>query len=94
MAPFLLSMVAVTASLFCTSTTTDDLEAPAPKTIGVLVADDHDIVCAGIERMIAGEPDMEVRGTAQSGTETVEKARRLRPRRRHRRYEHVRTRRA
>ena len=47
--------------------------------VRILIADDHDMVCAGLERMIAGQPDMELCGTAASGTEAVEKARSLNP---------------
>ena len=49
------------------------------KTIRILIADDHDIICTGLERMIAAEPDMEVCGVAQNGTEAVEKAVSLSP---------------
>jgi DNA-binding NarL/FixJ family response regulator len=49
------------------------------RTVRILIADDHDIVCAGLERMIAGQADMEVCGVAQSGKEAVEKARSLNP---------------
>ncbi len=45
----------------------------------ILVADDHDVVCAGLEKMIAAQPDMKVCGTAHSGSEAVEKARILDP---------------
>ncbi len=45
----------------------------------VLVADDHDIVCAGLERMISSQPDMEVCGTALTGRDAVEKAKSLKP---------------
>ena len=55
------------------------METPSPRTIRILVADDHDIVCAGLERMIAAQPDMEVCGVAKSGTETVEKVKSLYP---------------
>jgi len=52
---------------------------PASKIAKILVADDHDIVCAGLERIISAQPDMEVCGTASSGTEAVEKTRLLSP---------------
>ena len=54
-------------------------ETAEPNLVRILVADDHDIVCAGLERMIAGQADMEVCGMAASGTEAVEKARELNP---------------
>ncbi len=47
--------------------------------VRILVADDHDIVCAGLERMIAAQGDMEVCGSAGGGTEAVEKAATLHP---------------
>jgi two-component system response regulator NreC len=47
--------------------------------VRILVADDHDIVCAGLGRMIAAQSDMEVCGMAGSGTEAVEKAKHLKP---------------
>ena len=55
------------------------MEPLARKTVRILVADDHDIICAGLERMIAAEPDMEVCGVAASGAEAVEKARIMEP---------------
>jgi two-component system response regulator NreC len=69
----------MTAPLFCNSAMTSDVETPAAKIVRILVADDHDIVCAGLERMIAAQPDMEVCGMAGSGTEAVEKALSLKP---------------
>ena len=54
-------------------------EAPETRRVRILVADDHGIVCAGLKRLIAGEPGMEVCAMAESGTEAVEKAKRLRP---------------
>jgi DNA-binding NarL/FixJ family response regulator len=48
-------------------------------TIRILLADDHDIVCAGLERLIDAEPDMAVCGTAYSGTEAVRMAGCLKP---------------
>ncbi len=53
--------------------------APRTKRVKILVADDHDIVCAGVERMIAAQPDMEVCGTAKCGVEAVEMALSLNP---------------
>jgi DNA-binding NarL/FixJ family response regulator len=52
---------------------------PSAKTIRVLVADDHDIVCTGLERMISSQPDMEVCGVALSGLVAIEKAKSLEP---------------
>ncbi len=62
-------------ALSCKSTMADDCEAPPARIARILVADDHDVVCAGIERMIAAQPDMEVCGATGNGTEAVEKAR-------------------
>lgn len=66
-------------ALPCKSTMADDGEAPPARSARILVADDHDVVCAGVERMIASQPDMEVCGATGSGTEAVEKARTLKP---------------
>lgn len=51
----------------------------AEKTARILIADDHNVICAGLERMIAAQRDMEVCGVAASGTEAVEKAKNLEP---------------
>ena len=48
-------------------------------TVKILVADDHDVVCAGLVRMVAWRADMEVVGSASSGEEAVEKAVNVRP---------------
>lgn len=58
-------------SLLCNPTTA--------ATVRILVADDHDVVCAGLVRMIAWRADMDVIGAAASGEEAVEKALSLRP---------------
>jgi len=58
---------------------TPDTVAPRIKTVRVLVVDDHDVVCAGLEKMINSQPDMEVCGLAGSGTEALEMARTLNP---------------
>jgi DNA-binding NarL/FixJ family response regulator len=71
--------MAVTASLLFNTTMMDSAEAPVMRRLRILVADDHDIVCAGLERMIAAQPDMEICGTAKSGMEAVEKALSLNP---------------
>jgi len=47
--------------------------------VRILVADDDEIICAGLERLIAAQGDMTVAGVARSGGEAVEKARELRP---------------
>lgn len=48
-------------------------------TVKVLVADDQDIVRAGLRMILDAQPDIEVVGEARNGREAVELARRLRP---------------
>ena len=69
----------VIASLFSNPTSSSGGERPTTNTVRILVADDHDVVCAGLERMIAAQSDMEVCGMAGSGTEALEKANHLKP---------------
>jgi DNA-binding NarL/FixJ family response regulator len=45
----------------------------------VLIADDHDLVRDGYQRMLDREPDLEVVGEARDGREAVELCRKLRP---------------
>ncbi|HEX2109529.1 MAG TPA: response regulator transcription factor [Rubrobacteraceae bacterium] len=45
----------------------------------VLVADDHDLVRDGYQRMLDREPDLEVVGEASNGQEAIELCRKLRP---------------
>ena len=45
----------------------------------LVIADDHDLVRNGIQRMLANEPDLEVVAEATNGREAVELCRRLRP---------------
>ena len=47
--------------------------------VRLLIADDHPIVRAGFEGMLAGQPDLEVVGEAENGEEAVTLAQRLRP---------------
>jgi DNA-binding NarL/FixJ family response regulator len=49
------------------------------RTIRVLIVDDHAVLRAGLEQLLAGEPDLEVVGTAADGAQAVEAARQLRP---------------
>lgn len=69
----------MTALPFCNHPVAPGDETPVSSLVRILVADDHDIVCAGLERMIAAQGDMEVCGMAATGTEAVEKAEILRP---------------
>jgi DNA-binding NarL/FixJ family response regulator len=45
----------------------------------ILIADDHDLVRDGYQRMLDREPDLEVVGEARDGREVVELCRKLRP---------------
>ena len=45
----------------------------------ILVADDHDLVRDGYQRMLSREPDLTVVGEASNGLEAVELCRKLRP---------------
>lgn len=47
--------------------------------VELLIVDDHPIVRAGFEGMLAGKPDLEVVGEAENGEEAVRLAERLRP---------------
>ncbi len=48
-------------------------------TIRIVIADDQDIIRAGLATILNGQPDMEVVGQASDGREAVELAQRLRP---------------
>jgi DNA-binding NarL/FixJ family response regulator len=45
----------------------------------VLIADDDDLMRAGLVELLSGEPGIEIVGEASTGREAVERARRLRP---------------
>ena len=47
--------------------------------IRVVIVDDHAMLRAGLEQLLAGEPDLEVVGTASSGSGAIEVVRELRP---------------
>jgi DNA-binding NarL/FixJ family response regulator len=49
------------------------------ETIRVVIVDDHAVVRAGLEQLLAGEPDLEVVGTAASGSEAIDLVRTSRP---------------
>ena len=52
---------------------------PATRSARVLIADDHDLVRDGYQRMLDREPDLEVVGEASNGREAVELCRELGP---------------
>jgi DNA-binding NarL/FixJ family response regulator len=45
----------------------------------VLIADDDDLMRAGLVELLSGEPEIEILGEASTGRQAVERARRLRP---------------
>ena len=47
--------------------------------VKVVLVDDHAVIRAGLEQLLAGTEDIEVVGTAANGAEAVEAVRRLRP---------------
>jgi DNA-binding NarL/FixJ family response regulator len=47
--------------------------------IRVVIVDDHAMLRAGLEQLLAGEPDLDVVGTAASGDEANTLVRELRP---------------
>jgi len=49
------------------------------ETIRVVIVDDHAVLRAGLEQLLANEQDLEVVGTAASGDEAIDVARALRP---------------
>jgi Response regulator containing a CheY-like receiver domain and an HTH DNA-binding domain len=48
-------------------------------TIGIVVADDHEVVRAGFAALLDTQPDFTVLGTASDGGEAVRVCRELRP---------------
>ena len=52
---------------------------PLDRSARVLIADDHDLVRDGYQRMLDREPDLEVVGEATNGREAVERCRELGP---------------
>ena len=55
------------------------MKETAKERVRLLISDDHPIVRAGFEGILAGNPDFEVVGEAGNGREAVEMARRLGP---------------
>src|SRR5919202_6467819 len=53
--------------------------SPRAEPARLLIADDHDLVRDGYQRMLDREPDLEVIGEAKNGREAVELCRELRP---------------
>ena len=49
------------------------------QTVRVVIVDDHAMLRAGLEQLLAGEPDLDVVGTAASGDEAITLVRELRP---------------
>lgn len=49
------------------------------ETIRVVIVDDHAVLRAGLEQLLAGEDDLEVVGTASGGQEAVDLVRGVRP---------------
>ena len=47
--------------------------------IRVVIVDDHAVIRAGLEQLLAGTPDIEVVGEAEGGEQSVDVVRRLRP---------------
>lgn len=45
----------------------------------VLVADDHEVVRAGVCKLLEGRPDLQVCGQAADGQQAIDQARELRP---------------
>ena len=51
----------------------------APHPWGVVLVDDHAVIRAGLEQLLAGTDDIEVVGTAADGAEALDVVRRIRP---------------
>ena len=49
------------------------------RTIRLLIVDDHPVVRSGLQGMLSSQPDFEVVGEAEDGSEGVELARKLKP---------------
>jgi two-component system response regulator NreC len=56
-----------------------DTELGAGQPIGILIADDHAVLRAGLRLLLDAEPDMEVVGEAGNGIEALRRARDLQP---------------
>ncbi len=60
-------------------TLSETLPGPRAEPARLIVADDHELLRSGIQRMLDREPDLEVVGEAANGREALELCRRLRP---------------
>lgn len=49
------------------------------KSLSILIADDHEVVRRGVRTLLEGRPEWRICGEAGNGSETVERARKLRP---------------
>lgn len=59
--------------------TTGGTQAPAIEKIRVLIADDHAVMREGLNRLLEGEPDLQIVGLAADGQEAVDLAETLLP---------------
>ena len=58
---------------------TGDPASDGQGVIRVVVVDDHAVIRAGLQQLLAGTPDIEVVGQAENGREALDVVRRLRP---------------
>lgn len=58
---------------------TGDPASDGQDVIRVVVVDDHAVIRAGLQQLLAGTPDIEVVGQAENGREALDVVRRLRP---------------
>ena len=58
---------------------TGDPASDGRDVIRVVVVDDHAVIRAGLQQLLAGTPHIEVVGQAENGREALDVVRRLRP---------------
>lgn len=58
---------------------TADPSTPSTQSIRVLLADDHEVFCQGLEALISRQPDLEIVATVGTGHSAVQLASELRP---------------